>query len=149
LIIGIPNVACNGGEAGNQSGIQKKFMYIHYVKRLNSFARRWILSRSKTFGNIRTLNFCRTLFSCGFTLSDSINFGNASTQNSYDTLFETTWKRCNNLAKKEIQAGMIAVLHTWGQHDLHLHLYCIVPSGGINKEGNGKTAEGTVNFCSL
>jgi hypothetical protein len=67
----------------------------------------------------------------------------------YDTLFETTWKRCNNLAKKEIQAGKIAVLHTWGQQSLHLHLYCIVPSGGINKEGNGKTAEGTVNFCSL
>jgi hypothetical protein len=29
LIIGIPNVACNGGEAGNQSGgHSKEFMYI-------------------------------------------------------------------------------------------------------------------------
>jgi hypothetical protein len=48
---------------------------------------------------------------------------------------------------KEIQAGMIAVLHTWGQVEFIIHLHCIVPSGGINKEGNGKTAEGTVNFC--
>jgi hypothetical protein len=50
---------------------------------------------------------------------------------------------------KEIQAGMIAVLHTWGQQLSCIYLHCIVPSGGINKESNGKTAEGTVNFCSL
>jgi hypothetical protein len=34
LIIGIPNVV-QWGEAGNKAvGIQKKFMYIHYVKRM-------------------------------------------------------------------------------------------------------------------
>jgi hypothetical protein len=33
--------------------------------------------------------------------------------------------------------GMIAVLHTWGQNlILHPHLHCIVPCGGIDKNGN-------------
>jgi hypothetical protein len=44
----------------------------------------------------------------------------------YDTLFETTWETLQQFSKtKEIQAGKIAVLHTWGQLSLHLHLYCI------------------------
>jgi hypothetical protein len=35
LIIGIPNVACNGVKQVTKAvGIQKKFMYIHYVKRM-------------------------------------------------------------------------------------------------------------------
>jgi hypothetical protein len=34
-----------------------------------------------------------------FYLPIVLIFGNASTQNSLHTLFETTWKRCNNLAK--------------------------------------------------
>jgi hypothetical protein len=35
-----------------------------------------------------------------------------------------------------VQLGMIAVLHTWGQNlSLHPHLHCIVPGGGICKNG--------------
>jgi hypothetical protein len=35
---------------------------------------------------------------------------------------------------------MIAVLHTWGQTlSLHPHLHCIVPGGGIDKNGKWKT----------
>jgi hypothetical protein len=35
---------------------------------------------------------------------------------------------------KEMQMGMIAVLHTWGQQlSLHPHLHCIVLGGGVNK----------------
>jgi hypothetical protein len=52
LIIGIPNVACNGGEAGNQSGgHSKEFMYI-LRQTCNSHLLEdgSILSRSKTFG---------------------------------------------------------------------------------------------------
>jgi hypothetical protein len=46
---------------------------------------------------------------------------------------------------KEIQAGMIAVLHlgTAVEFASTLHVHCIVL--GINKRSNGKTAEGTVN----
>jgi len=35
-----------------------------------------------------------------------------------------------------LQLGMIAVLHTWGQNlSLHPHLHCIVPGGGMGKDG--------------
>ena len=34
------------------------------------------------------------------------------------------------------QAGMLAVLHTWGQNlSLHPHLHCIVPAGGLGFAG--------------
>jgi hypothetical protein len=59
-------------------------------------------------------------------------------------LFETTWETLQQFSKtKEIQAGMIAVFtYTLGQLSLHLHLYCIVPSGGINKEAMVKQPKG-------
>jgi len=34
------------------------------------------------------------------------------------------------------EAGMLAVLHTWGQNlSFHPHLHCIVPAGGLSKDG--------------
>jgi hypothetical protein len=48
---------------------------------------------------------------------------------------------------KEIQTGMIAVLHTWGQNlSLHPHLHCIVPGGGVDKENNWKNIRGDGKF---
>jgi hypothetical protein len=40
-----------GSEAGSQSILKKKFMYIHYVTRMQLICSKmvWILSRSKTF----------------------------------------------------------------------------------------------------
>jgi hypothetical protein len=50
-------------------------------------------------------------------------------------------KRYNNLENKEVQMGMIAVLHTWGQQlSLHPHLHCI-PGGGVDKEEQWKIVE--------
>ena len=51
-------------------------------------------------------------------------------------------KRFNSFGKaKEMQMGMIAVLHTWGQQlSLHPHLHCIVPGGGVNKNGQWKNS---------
>ena len=55
----------------------------------------------------------------------------------YDALFSTVWQTINQFGKTEgLQLGMIAVLHTWGQNlSLHPHLHCIVPGGGIDKQG--------------
>ena len=55
----------------------------------------------------------------------------------YKTLFEAAWATLNQFGKTEqMQLGMIAILHTWGQNlSLHPHLHCIVPGGGINKQG--------------
>lgn len=67
----------------------------------------------------------------------------------YDALFAAAWQTLNAFAKdpkylsksshndQGVQAGMIAVLHTWGQNlSLHPHLHCIVPGGGVDKAGN-------------
>jgi hypothetical protein len=78
-----------------------------------------------------------------FTLPDSINsLAMHQPKLVYDALFEATWETLKNFGKaKEIQMGMIAVLHTWGQQlSLHPHLHCIVPGGGINREGQWKNS---------
>ena len=72
-----------------------------------------------------------------FTLPEAINsLSIHQPKMVYDTFFEATWKTLQQFGKaKEIQMGMIAVLHTWGQQlSLHPHLHCIVP-GGIGKDG--------------
>lgn len=55
----------------------------------------------------------------------------------YDTLFKSVWQTLHQFGNKEgIQLGMIAILHTWGQNlSLHPHLHCIVPGGGVDKNG--------------
>jgi hypothetical protein len=64
----------------------------------------------------------------------------------YDCLFEAVWQTVHCFAKDPehlgAKAGMIAILHTWGQAlSLHPHLHCIVPGGGLTKSQNGKTAK--------
>lgn len=55
----------------------------------------------------------------------------------YDALFKSAWATLEQFGAGEgIKLGMIAVLHTWGQNlSLHPHLHCIVPGGGIDKNG--------------
>lgn len=55
----------------------------------------------------------------------------------YDALFESAWQTINQFGKtKNVQLGMIDILHTWGQNlSLHPHLHCIIPGGGINAKG--------------
>ena len=74
-----------------------------------------------------------------FTLPEDLNFlAIKSPKIVYKTLFDSAWETLNQFGKtEEIQLGMIAILHTWGQNlSLHPHLHCIVPGGGI--DGNGK-----------
>lgn len=73
-----------------------------------------------------------------FTLPDSINpLAIHQPRVVYDTLFESAWETLRTFGKnKGVQTGMIAVLHTWGQNlSLHPHLHCIVPGGGVDKNG--------------
>jgi hypothetical protein len=67
----------------------------------------------------------------------------------YDILFESAWETLQTFGKnKNLQMGMIAVLHTWGQNlSLHPHLHCIVPGGGVDENGAWKNIKKTVNFC--
>jgi hypothetical protein len=66
----------------------------------------------------------------------------------YDLLFKVSWATIKGFASSEqygIKTGMTAILHTWGdtalrqQMSLHPHLHCILPAGGMTKNGNWKT----------
>lgn len=86
------------------------------------------------------------LFHVVFTLPDTLNqLAMQQPKKVYDTLFEAAWATINAFGKDAkhlaAQTGMIAILHTWGQQlTLHPHLHCIVPGGGLNKQGNWKLA---------
>jgi hypothetical protein len=61
-------------------------------------------------------------------------------------LFKTAWGVLNSFGHDHkwlgAQTGMISILHTWGQTmTLHPHLHCIVPGGGLTKDGKWKTAK--------
>ncbi len=74
-----------------------------------------------------------------FTLPDAINpLAMHLPRCVYDILFEAAWETLQQFGKnKGVQMGMVSILHTWGQNlSLHPHLHCIVPGGGIDKNGN-------------
>ena len=84
-----------------------------------------------------------------FTLPEAINsLAIHQSKVVYDTLFEASWETLQSFGKaKEMQMGMIAVLHTWGQQlSLHPHLHCIVPGGGVDKNGQFKNSHFKGNF---
>jgi hypothetical protein len=56
----------------------------------------------------------------------------------YDALHLASWQTLQQFGtNKGMQMGMISILHTWGQNlSLHPHLHCIVPGGGVDKNGN-------------
>ena len=69
----------------------------------------------------------------------------------YNILFEAGKETLFAFAadKKNLGAsmGFIALLHTWGQNlSLHPHLHCIVPGGGIAKNGQWKTTRSKGDF---
>lgn len=82
-----------------------------------------------------------------FTLPDTLNrLCMYQPKLMYDLLFKITWEVLNSFGHDHkwlgAQTGMISILHTWGQTlTLHPHLHCIVPGGGLTKQGKWKTAK--------
>jgi len=74
-----------------------------------------------------------------FTVPDTLNkLFLYEPQKMYSLLFKSAWDTINQLSltKRNLEPGMIAVLHTWGQSlSLHPHVHCIVPGGGVNIKG--------------
>ena len=76
-----------------------------------------------------------------FTLPDE--FGPLALQNKaviYNLLFraasETLLEAAAGWKDLKAKIGFFAILHTWGQKlDLHPHLHCVVPGGGISLDG--------------
>ena len=79
-----------------------------------------------------------TYFHVVFTLPQQINvLALQQPAAVYDILFKTAWHTIKQFGMHAgLHAGMISILHTWGQAlSLHPHLHCIVPGAGVNKNG--------------
>ena len=82
-----------------------------------------------------------------FTLPDALNkLCMYKPKVLYDLLFKTAWSVINSFGHDDkwlgAGTGMISILHTWGQTmTLHPHLHCIVPGGGLTKQGKWKQAK--------
>lgn len=87
-----------------------------------------------------------------FTVPDSLNaVALHYPKVLYKILFDSVWETLSAFGKnpKHLGAklGIIAVLHTWGQNlQLHPHLHCIVPKGGVSKAGFWKKGKGKDDF---
>ncbi len=70
----------------------------------------------------------------------------------YNLLFKAAWHTINTLANDDkwlgAKSAATMVLHTWSQKlNLHPHLHCIVPNGGLDKQGKWKFPKrGNGNF---
>jgi len=82
-----------------------------------------------------------------FTLPDTLHaLSMQQPAAMYNILFDAVWDTINCFGRDAkwlgAQAGMIAILHTWGQTmTLHPHLLCIVPGGGLTKQNKWRTAK--------
>ena len=106
---------------------------------------KWIAARE---AELLPVNY----FHVVFTLPEALNrLCMHEPKKMYDLLFDTTWNVIESFAhdRKHLgaQAGMIAVLHTWGQNlCLHPHLHCIAPAGGLTIGNKWKHARGEGKF---
>ena len=91
----------------------------------------WILKRSEELLPV-------PYFHVVFTLPSELNgLAMYQPQVVYDSLFSSAWDTLQSFAKQQgVTMGMISILHTWGQTlSLHPHIHCIVPGGGVTKNG--------------
>ena len=87
-----------------------------------------------------------------FTLPSALNgLCLAHPRLMYTTLFRCAWKTLQTFAQDPkflgAKTGATMVLHTWGQNlQLHPHVHCIVPGGGVGKDGKWKKARSNGNY---
>lgn len=78
-----------------------------------------------------------------FTLPDDLNsIALYKPKVVYDTLFKAAWETIEAFTGKGNKAGMISILHTWGQNlSLHPHIHCIIPGGFVDRNGSWKLSK--------
>lgn len=61
----------------------------------------------------------------------------------YSCMFKAAWAALKKFFDAEgLQGGMTSVLHTWGSNlHYHPHIHCIVPGGGLGKDGKWHNLE--------
>ena len=95
---------------------------------------RWIKQREAELLNV-------AYFHIVFTLPHELNaLAIQHPKQVYNALFKSAWQTLQAFSDdpKYLNAkmGMISILHTWGQTlTLHPHIHCIVPNGGLSKNG--------------
>ena len=100
---------------------------------------RWIMDRENDLLPVK-------YFHVVFTLPDTLNsLCMHYPKILYDNLFQAAWETIRGFSINPkftgADAGMIAILHTWGQNlSLHPHLHCIVPGGGLTIRNQWKQA---------
>ena len=78
-----------------------------------------------------------------FTLPDDLNgLALHKPKIIYDALFRAAWETVEAFTGKHNKAGMISILHTWGQNlSLHPHIHCIIPGGFVDRNGIWKLSK--------
>lgn len=105
----------------------------------------WIQAREKELLPV-------AYFHVVFTLPSELNvFCMQYPKLMYASLFDAAWDTINTFSKDEKHlgavTGMISILHTWGQQlTLHPHLHCIIPAGGLTKQGKWKHCKTNGNY---
>lgn len=101
---------------------------------------RWIQARE---AELLPVPYFHVVFTIPDTLNQLCLYKNKEV---YNILFQSAWHVIHTFGHDHkwlgAQTGMIAILHTWGQTmALHPHLHCIVPGGGLTRQGKWKTAK--------
>tara|TARA_R110000868_G_scaffold89492_7_gene249146 strand:- start:6564 stop:7715 length:1152 start_codon:yes stop_codon:yes gene_type:complete len=105
----------------------------------------WINARTAELLNV-------PYFHVVFTIPHELNsFCLQNPRLLYATLFKASWATLKGFSKNpmylDAKIGAISLLHTWGQNlQLHPHLHCIVPGGGVTKTGAWKNCKSNGNF---
>lgn len=83
-----------------------------------------------------------------FTLPDELNaLALHNPKVVYDALFKAAWQTIEAFTGKRNKAGMISILHTWGQNlSLHPHIHCIIPGGFLDRNQNWKRSKADGKF---
>jgi hypothetical protein len=102
---------------------------------------RWILQRENELLPIAYYHIV-------FTIPHELNsLAITNPKEVYRSIFQAAWGTIKSFSSDPkflgAKTGMITVLHTWGQQlELHPHLHCIVPGGGLSQTGKWKQANG-------
>lgn len=112
----------------------------HCPKCQHTNKERWIIARQQQLLPV-------SYFHVVFTLPQEMNtWCMHYPKQMYDLLFAASHQTISAFANDEkhlgAMAGMISVLHTWGQNlSLHPHVHLILPGGGIAPSGSWKKAK--------
>ena len=100
----------------------------------------WMLGRE---ADLLPVTYFHVVFTLPHELNDLCRFDPSVL---YGILFDSAWATLNQFGQDKrwlgAQTGATMILHTWGQNlSLHPHVHCIVPSGGLKKEGSWQSAK--------